>query len=203
MQHTPFHVRSRETIYIGPERPRPRNPLGILGFVVSLVALVFTFGLLSPLGLLISSLAMYRRPRRLATAGVVLGLLPTLIWGLLVVGTISGVHQQRQRARIERQTAITESQLAEAWNAIDAFQREHDRLPSGIEGNKLAVLHEDAWQRPLRYEIYPDQIVIRSSGPDGDFESRDDILRNHQVGRAAIASIESLSVAYTTALSAR
>src|SRR6266480_1701233 len=81
---------------------RPTNPLGIVGLCLALLGLpilaglsasyvlqwslirglpawqVILFGLLSPLGLVISALSVFRVPKGAATAGVVLGMLGTL-----------------------------------------------------------------------------------------------------------------------------
>lgn len=50
------------------------NGLGTAGFIVSLISF-FLCGLSSPVGLLLSGLALFKRPRGLAIAGTILGLL--------------------------------------------------------------------------------------------------------------------------------
>ena len=65
-------------------RPASSNGLGIAGFVVSLVGLVTCFWIICPIGLALSFFAMFRRPRGMAIAGFILGLLGSL-WIIVVV----------------------------------------------------------------------------------------------------------------------
>ncbi len=63
------------------------NGLGVAGFVLSLLGL-FTCGLTSLLGVILSAIGMRREPRGLAIAGLVLGLITVLGW---VVAFVVGV----------------------------------------------------------------------------------------------------------------
>src|SRR5438105_4112972 len=78
------------TIPMPPSKPRT-NGLGIAGFIISLLAIP-TLGLLSPVALLLSLIALLRRPRGFAFAGFIIGLLGTAFiaaiitifgWGIL------------------------------------------------------------------------------------------------------------------------
>ncbi len=51
---------------------QPTNGLGVGGFVTSLVSLVFTCGLLSPISLILCFIAIFKKPRGLAIAGLVI-----------------------------------------------------------------------------------------------------------------------------------
>lgn len=62
---------------LGYAPPPPSNGLGTAGFIVSLVGL-FTGGILSPLGLLLSFIALFRRPRGMATAGFIIGMIGSI-----------------------------------------------------------------------------------------------------------------------------
>src|ERR1043165_9168202 len=62
---------------------RRTNGLGIAGFVVSLVG-IFTLGLLCPIGLLLSFIALFRAPRGFAIAGLIIGLLGSLELTIIV-----------------------------------------------------------------------------------------------------------------------
>src|SRR4051794_20572043 len=61
-----------------PPTPAPTNGLGIAGFVVSLVGLILTGGILCPIGLLLSLFALFRRPRGFAIAGFIIGIIGSL-----------------------------------------------------------------------------------------------------------------------------
>lgn len=70
-------------------QPAPANSLGTAGFVISLIGLVLSMGLLSPVGMVISFFAMFREPRGLAFAGFVLGVIGSA-W-LLILGFIFAI----------------------------------------------------------------------------------------------------------------
>jgi hypothetical protein len=68
----------------GPPVPRylpapASNDLGLAGFIVSLLGLVLSGGLLCPVGLVLSAMALRREPRGFAVAGFVIGLVGTLM----------------------------------------------------------------------------------------------------------------------------
>jgi len=189
MVHTPYHTRHGETLYIGPAHPKPTNGLGIAGFVISLLTLFLTAGILSPIGLFISLLAMFKRPRGLAFAGVLIGLLPTLFWGAIAFGVVSSVKNHHEVAQVNRETAMTNAQINETLAKIELFRSDNDRLPGDISGNRIAIEQVDAWKEPLRYEVHEDHFLVRSAGPDGDFETGDDIVRKVQVGQGEIRKI--------------
>ena len=70
-----------------PQYRTPSNGLGIAGFIVSLVGIVGSCGLLCPVGLLMSIIAMRREPRGFAIAGLIIGLLGSL-WIFIALGFI-------------------------------------------------------------------------------------------------------------------
>lgn len=78
MQHVPFESRNREVVYILEPPKRKSNGLGVTGFVLSILGF-FTCFTLSPLALLFSLLGMFKAPRGLATAGMVLSLIGTAL----------------------------------------------------------------------------------------------------------------------------
>lgn len=68
------------------QRPS-ENGLGLAGFIVSLVGLV-SRGLISPVGLVMSIVALKREPKGFAIAGLVLGILSS-VW--IVIGLAFGL----------------------------------------------------------------------------------------------------------------
>ena len=72
---------------LGGGEKRSGNPLGLVGFVLSLTCL------LSPIGLLVSLIALGKRPKGFAIAGVAIGLLLTVVLGLAVAGAVFAVSQ--------------------------------------------------------------------------------------------------------------
>jgi len=149
------------------------NGFGVLGCLFSVLG-IFTLGLVSPFGLVLSLLGMTRRPRTAATVGTALGLAGTgflALWGWGIVATMNAVDYE-QRAH---QTAVV---LEQGREQIEHFRHEHNELPEGIEGNKLLITNDlnDAWGQSLRYEPLDESgYRIRSAGPDQQFDTADDL----------------------------
>ena len=170
---------SPEVMYIGFERPKPRNGLGVAGFIVSLCSLL-TCGLFSPIGLLLSLVALRKGPRGMATAGTLLGLIGMVPWavaGLSIQADIAQRADREARRELAAATQHTEKQLRVVLEKLEDHRAEHGTYPAGIEGNKLAVPHTDGWNTSLRYEIHDNSIIVRSAGPDAEFESADDLTK--------------------------
>ena len=151
------------------------NGLGIAGFVVSIVGMIITCGLLCPIGLLISLFAMFKKPRGFAVAGAVLGALGTLwlvFWGFAIVAGIMGLQKTATQFKT---VAITTTKLVEGHQIIESRRAADNQLPDGIEGNKLIVDLADGWGNGIRYEVEDQSYVLRSGGPDGAFDTEDDI----------------------------
>lgn len=71
----------------------PSNGLGTAGFIVSLISF-FLCGLTSPLGLMMSLVALFFRPRGMAAAGVLLGALGSwwlFAGGMAIIAAIGGL----------------------------------------------------------------------------------------------------------------
>ena len=70
------------------QAPPPSNGLGVAGFVLSLLGFLGTCGLLSPIGLILSLIALRKQPRGLAIAGVIIGAVGSLwfLVALLILG---------------------------------------------------------------------------------------------------------------------
>ncbi|HAY79231.1 MAG TPA: hypothetical protein DCY79_05430 [Planctomycetaceae bacterium] len=172
-------ISNPEVMYIGFDPPKPSNGLGTTGFVVSLCSLL-TCGLFSPIGLLLSVMALRKGPRGLATAGTLLGLLGMVPWAMtgLAVHNANDAHARRQEIRINRVAEQeTHRQIDHVWAKLEDHRVEHGTYPAGIEGNKLAIPYVDGWNNSLRYEIHDNAVVVRSAGPDAEFESGDDVWK--------------------------
>jgi len=74
-----------------PGTNEPQNVLGIVGLILSLVSLLLTCGILSPIALIVSTIGMFQKPRGTAVAGLVLSLVGCLFFvglvGLFWLGT--------------------------------------------------------------------------------------------------------------------
>ncbi|MEX0793438.1 MAG: hypothetical protein WD045_09905 [Pirellulaceae bacterium] len=155
------------------------NRLGLAGFVISLVGLVFTLGILSPLGLLLSFLGLFSRNRGFAIAGVVLGSIGTAIFAL-GLATIAWAASTVHHFSVEvPQIQATHVVLEEAFITVEEHRRAKGELPEGIEGNKLVLPHIDAWGNAVRYETEDNaHFAVRSAGADGKFDTTDDMIHS-------------------------
>lgn len=155
------------------------NGLGLAGFVISLLG-ICSGGALSPVGLLVSFVAIFRTPRRLAIAGLILGLLGTtwLIIALTVVGVT--VMAAMLTGLIAGQGALEAT--VDAWrieSAISTALDETGVLPESVEAlpDLDADALQDRWGRPYRITIDADKHLLHvdSDGPDGVAGTDDDV----------------------------
>lgn len=156
------------------------NTLGLLGFIFSLVGVFFCFA--APVGLLLSLMGLRKEPRGLAVAGSIIGGFLSLIYGVIVaiygaiiltmvaacIGVTAFAVPQAQTISTMRQAA---EQIENSKDADGAY-------PDEAAGNQLIAGSKDYWQQDLRYEPTGDGFVIRSAGPDKQFDTSDDIHMN-------------------------
>jgi hypothetical protein len=149
--------------------------LGRTGLWTSVVGLA-TCGLLSPLGLAMSFLALRKAPRTAAATGLFLGLIGSVwvafVGSLMLSGAVAA--SARQEARLAHQTRTA---MVQAEGVIEHYRHQTSRLPEGIEGNKLVLTFTDAWNNSLRYDLDDSHYSIRSAGPDRKFDTEDDVVQ--------------------------
>lgn len=185
--HIPFEHRYRgQPIYIGfdhPPVPRRRwNWWGFFGFGLSLFSFL-TAGFLSPLALLLNLVGMRREPRGLARAGMVLSLLGmALAGGLIAMGVSSHQRIQAHRqelvlnARNQELGRVTGQTLQVAQAEFAQYREVNDgNLPQWIDANMVAIKHKDAWGESLRFDVEKEGALLRSAGPDREFDTSDDL----------------------------
>jgi hypothetical protein len=122
-----------------------------------------------------SFLALGKKPRGAAAAGVFLGLIGSLWIGFLTAGAISATMHAAAREEHQRARA-TQHVLVQAQGVIERYRSETGRLPEGIEGNKLVLSFTDVWNNAVRYDGDEDAYAIRSAGPDRKFDTPDDLV---------------------------
>ena len=181
--HRPSGQHNRPVYYIGYENPRrarrPRNWWGIN----SLVLFFLTFGIMSPLSLLMALKGLSKRPRGSAVVGSLLSLAGTAILGLIVVTAVGHARQakvrQMHRYQIMQNAPMvseTEDLLVFAAEEFEGFRDDHDgKLPEHHDGNMLSIKHIDAWGKELMYEVDTQYAGLRSAGPDTEFFTADDV----------------------------
>jgi len=147
------------------QAPPPRgNTIGLVGFILSLVAIP-TCGALSLPGLICSAIGLRRQPRGLAIAGTIISVLGVLWLGLVVVFVVSPPGK----------TAIA---MFEAVMKVEEYRKEHEEVPSQDEGDRLLSGIDDGWGHPMQYERTESGYVVRSAGPDGELHTADDISQS-------------------------
>lgn len=152
------------------------NVLGAWGFGISLFGLLMTFGLLCPLGLLLSFFGLFSKKRGIAIAGTIIGGIGTSIVavgvGSIAMAANAVHHYQVEVPKIQETRQVLDTACVE----IESYRQENNKLPEGIEGNKLVLQFEDAYGNAVRYEPEEDgKFAIRSAGIDGKFDTSDDL----------------------------
>lgn len=162
-----------------PAHPPNSNVLGLVGFILSLIGLLLTCGLLSPLGLLISLAGLLKPPRGMAITGTILGLIGTGFLATIGFGFIMSVLAIAGFGKMVGDEIVTRDAITKARNKIEEHRAAKNELPDGVEGNKLILEFKDAWKHELRYdgeEGGSGRFVIRSAGADGKFDTTDDVV---------------------------
>jgi hypothetical protein len=173
-----------------PTSPPPEsNALGLAGFIVSLVGLC-AGGVLSPVGLILSLVALGRPPRGFAIAGTVLGLLgscgivvavvlailaPALLLGLAATAGVAGMLGPDFIAHVEM--GRLNAHIAEYQSDIGALPMTLDDLTIDDDPEDVTDLLTDPWNNRYIYTLAPDGLsyTLHSMGPDAIDATSDDI----------------------------
>lgn len=167
-----------------PTQRAASNGLGMAGFIVSLVGFICTGGVLCPIGLVMSLIALGKKPRGFAIAGTVIGALgscgillaifvvPIVLVAVVVAGA-AAVFGPEGEAQIE--SAVLAFNLNQYREQTGSYP---DTLGEGVQAfDAESGVLKDPWDRPYIYELSPDGTTFRiySSGPDGTPGTTDDI----------------------------
>ncbi|MCA9305693.1 MAG: type II secretion system protein GspG [Phycisphaerales bacterium] len=164
-----------------PQYRNPSNGLGIAGFIVSLVGLI-SCGLIAPVGLIMSIIAMRREPRGFAIAGLILGILGSL-WVLvavvfvIVMGGLVAAAAAVGIAAIPHAAALAE--MAQLAPQVEQYRQANGTLPAAVSQlpNVTNEQITDPWGNA--YLIVPDAtgngFTLVSMGPDGQPSTGDEI----------------------------
>jgi len=170
---------------ISPQSPAPypapmpapvarSNGLGIAGFIVSLLGFL-TCGILWPVGLFLSFIALFRRPRGFAFAGFIVGLLGTVLVALVVGFFGVVIFSMAGLARLGAPGVQTIVAMVETQKAVEDFNRANGKLPDDLAGEAIAARQSDGWGHPLHYHrVGPGTFELRTDGADGINGTADD-----------------------------
>jgi hypothetical protein len=165
--------------------PPPRsggNGLGVAGFIVSLVG-TLACGTLAPLGLLLSLVAVFKRPRGFALAGIIIGLLGSALLAAAGFGIVMGALGLKGAAEV----AGREAMFVGSEEAIVQYYQQQGRLPDDAQAEALLPQVDPGgsqWVASFkpRYErLNETEFRIALPGPDGQHGTADDITRQFDV----------------------
>lgn len=163
--------------------PPPTNGTAVTGFVISIVALVVSLGILSPIGLIVSLVGLGKAPRGFAIAGTIIGLIGSMV-GVFALLVITGVIGRGWG--LFNNPMHTQFMLDSASFDIDyEYAINNNTLPSTIDGNNLISQYTDQWGTTIRYEPTPgtaDEFDLISAGPDLKFGTGDDVSQHYFAG---------------------
>ena len=148
-----------------PPPPPSTNGLGLAGFIVSLVGMVLCMGVICPVGAILSAIALVWKPRGFAIAGLILGVLGSVLWGVLLVVWFSRFPSY-----------FSTNDLWMAQDEIDVYHYDHSNtLPDDATGQQLVSYYNDDWGTAYSYRyVDPQTYEIISAGPDMQFGTSDD-----------------------------
>mgnify|MGYP001173866315 FL=1 len=157
------------------------NPIGMIGFVTSLVSLVMCGGLLFPISFTCSLIGMFRQPAAFAIAGLVVSLvtgfqfllvvvffiIPFFFVGAAAVGVgVAGASALGAEMQIANEAGLVE-------NKIRGFYLENDRAPTEVECVEL-LLDQDEAEMMKATKVSETEMLIKHQGTDGIFGTVDD-----------------------------
>lgn len=168
-----------------PGEGRPQsNVLGVVGFILAFCV--------SPLGLLLSLIALRKPPRGLAIGGVVVGLLGTAVWGVFIAGGVMfGKYAMNAVEGVADYQAIR--------TAMTTYHQSNDAYPTSLDALSSLTADEknDPWGTPYKLVVKADGSgwELVSAGIDMTFDTPDDItlagdLTEQEVGNRIGESIQ-------------
>lgn len=163
-------------VYYAPPLPRS-NGLGIAGFIVSLLGLL-SCGLLAPVGLLLSFIALFKRPRGFAVAGFIIGLIGC-IWGIIALvlgffGLVLGAAGIAKAAPYIQ----TEIRMAHVADVVASHKNADGTIPTDLAAipELSSRDRKDTWGRPLHIVAKSaGEFEVISDGPDRIAGTSDDL----------------------------
>jgi hypothetical protein len=176
---------------------RQSNGWGLAGFIVSLVGFI-SCGCLSPIGLLLSIIGLFKEPRGFAIAGLVLGLLGSIgaffiffVFGFAAL--LAAIGFAAIAMTIELGTDATTIQ-----QAVNTYQASNGAMPIRIEDLQISDpdIITDPWgvQYVIQVEVDADGVETHwlvSAGPDMAMGTSDDLqFMNLNTGEVNDAAIE-------------
>lgn len=168
------------------QRPSGSNPLGIVGFILAFC--------LSPIGLIISLIALAKQPRGFAIAGVIIGLLGSGVWACAIWG-------YSMFGKFATQVVELSTEYKTIDESITVYQAANNgNLPPDLAALQLPG-HEDVdpWNTPYKYEPSADgkTWTLTTAGIDAAFGTADDATFSSGMSESEVSKqIEGMMTTY-------
>lgn len=185
-----------EQVVARPVEPPPKNRLGVVAFVFSILGVTCLPVIGGVVGLICGIIAVRREPRGLSIAAIVISvvggclLMPLLLLPALLLPALAKARAAAQAARNQvvqgsQATTVSESTVtvgSESTVTVSIngaqFVIKNGRMPKSIEEIYPDGVPTDSWGKPLRIEVSEDPsnrgFAIWSAGPDGAVGTSDD-----------------------------
>ncbi|MEL7472030.1 MAG: hypothetical protein AAGK04_01830 [Planctomycetota bacterium] len=156
---------------------RQSNTLGLVGFILSIVGLL-SAGCLSPLGLLLSLIGLFKEPRGFAIAGLILGLIGSA--GFIIFGLVFGTFLFAGIVIAAAGGAAmlgAFGQVSEFQSSLDEYYEANGVYPYALEEIDMDLTNlENVYGGGWAYERSEDgqSFSIDGPGPDGQRGTEDD-----------------------------
>ena len=157
--------------------PAPSNGLGVAGFVCSILG-VLTCGVLALIGLPLSFFALFKRPRGLAIAGVIISLFAFIPPAILVVAIGGGAV-----LAMAGFSGLANTIQAEiAAQEILLHYQQHGQLPAPADADALLVNQDQITGHAPRFNATgPTTFELTLPGKDGTWGTADDFAKTFDV----------------------
>ena len=163
----------------GAQAAPPKNTLGLVGFILAFCV--------SPLGLILSAVALMKPPRGFAIGGVIVGLLGTVGWAIVAVTVMAGGEFIMEAIKVStevQQDYMVISSAVEGAMADGAY-------PADLAGLTLdAAATTDPWGTAYEYVVTDDGAgwSLTSAGKDMVMGTADDFTLTNTMGQMEIGN---------------
>src|SRR5688572_25362426 len=120
-----------------PQQASPQNGLGIAGFITSLVGWI-SCGVLSPIGLILSLIALGKQPRGFAIAGAIIGALGSLFLAVVGIGIIMAALGLGMAAKMIQDYTAAHASARQAYLEIEASQKQDGTTLDTAAADRIA-----------------------------------------------------------------
>lgn len=151
----------------------------VLGFLTGIVAT--TLGIIA----LIKIKKDLSKGKGFAIAGVILGILGVLFTPLLYGAMFYFFFVAKNGPLDESKKLLSQQLLTQNAGSLELYKKKYGACPNSLDEltkDGFAIFSSDHYLKPFYYKVSPDGISyeLRSLGPDGAYNTADDIFPNIQ-----------------------